>query len=290
MLKSMTGFGKAECEINNKKVSIEIKSLNSKNIDIYTKIRGIYREKELYIRNLLSKQLERGKIEFSLYYEIINEEKTNIINQEVVKNYIKQLQSVNTDLELNSNEQLLQSAMRLPDVLTPSKEELDNEEWEVVNSQINTAIENIISFRKQEGESLQKDISLRINNIESKLKEVEQFESQRIETVKQRIKDNLEELKIKNIDNDRFEQELIYYLEKFDITEEKVRLKNHCKYFIEMLSEEGAIGKKLGFISQEIGREINTLGSKANNTDIQKIVVNMKDELEKIKEQVLNIL
>lgn len=286
----MTGFGKAECEINNKKVSIEIKSLNSKNIDIYTKIRGIYREKELYIRNLLSKQLERGKIEFSLYYEIINEEKTNIINQEVVKNYIKQLQSVNTDLELNSNEQLLQSAMRLPDVLTPSKEELDNEEWEVVNSQINTAIENIISFRKQEGESLQKDISLRINNIESKLKEVEQFESQRIETVKQRIKDNLEELKIKNIDNDRFEQELIYYLEKFDITEEKVRLKNHCKYFIEMLSEEGAIGKKLGFISQEIGREINTLGSKANNTDIQKIVVNMKDELEKIKEQVLNIL
>jgi len=290
MLKSMTGFGKAECEINNKKVSIEIKSLNSKNIDIYTKIRGIYREKELSVRNLLSKQLERGKIEFSLYYEIINEEKTNIINQEVVKNYIQQLQTITNDLGFNSNEQLLQSAMRLPDVLTPSKEELDNEEWEVVNSKINTALENIISFRKQEGESLQKDISLRINNIESKLKEVEQFESQRIETVKQRIKDNLEELKIKNIDNDRFEQELIYYLEKFDITEEKVRLKNHCKYFIEMLSEEGAIGKKLGFISQEIGREINTMGSKANNTDIQKIVVNMKDELEKIKEQVLNIL
>ncbi|MEA3316833.1 MAG: YicC/YloC family endoribonuclease [Bacteroidota bacterium] len=289
MLKSMTGFGKAECEINNKKISIEIKSLNSKNIDIYTKIRGVYKEKELYIRNLLSKQLERGKVEFSLFYETINEKRANTINTDVVTDYIKQLQSISEETNLN-NAEILASAMRLPDVLSTNREELDNNEWAEVNTLIESAIKNIIEFRNQEGIFLQKDITQRIINIESNLKEIEKFESQRIEKIKQKLKDSIKELNIKNIDNERFEQEIIYYLEKLDITEEKVRLTNHCKYFTEMINEPGAIGKKLAFISQEIGREINTIGSKANDYDIQKIVVLMKDELEKIKEQVLNIL
>lgn len=291
MIKSMTGFGKAECELKDRKVIIEIKSLNSKNLDIYAKIPGMYREKELEIRNIISKKLQRGKVEFVLYYEITDDNKATTINSGVVKNYIDQLKSVADDLNLETSEQLLQIALRLPDTLNTERDKIDENDWEIISQTIINALDKLDEFRIQEGKFLHKDIEQRIKIIDDKKNEITPFEIARTEKIKEKLKVSLNKnVDEQDYDKNRFEQELIYYLEKLDITEEKVRLTNHCNYFLEMLDESESNGKKLGFISQEIGREINTIGSKANDSDIQKRVVLMKDELEKIKEQMLNIL
>ncbi len=291
MIKSMTGFGKAECELKDRKVIIEIKSLNSKNLDIYAKIPGMYREKELEIRNIISKKLQRGKVEFVLYYEITDDNRATTINSGVVKNYIDQLKSVADDLNLETSEQLLQIAIRLPDTLNTERDKIDENDWEIISQTIINALDKLDEFRIQEGKYLKKDVEQRIKIIDDKKNEITPFEIARTEKIKEKLKVSLNKnVDEQDYDKNRFEQELIYYLEKLDITEEKVRLTNHCNYFLEMLDESESNGKKLGFISQEIGREINTIGSKANDSDIQKRVVLMKDELEKIKEQMLNIL
>lgn len=286
----MTGFGKAECLLPSKKLTIEIKSLNSKQVDTSTRLPAIYKSKDLQVRKLLTEKLERGKIECSFHYEFI--EGTGVqINSRIVKEYFIQLSQLSEDLGIENKDQLLSSIMRLPDTVTSEKAELDEEEWEKVTDSLNDCLDEIDAFRIQEGISLEKDLMGRCQSISKKLKAVEPFEEERISKLKERIFSNLEELRTKeDVDQNRFEQELIYYLEKLDISEEKVRLKNHCEYFLEVLEKGSPNGKKLGFISQEMGREINTLGSKANHTDIQRLVVEMKDDLEKIKEQVLNVL
>lgn len=288
----MTGFGKATLELENKKVSIEIKSLNSKQLDINTRIPNLYKEKDLVLRNEIKNQLERGKVELSVFIESVGTDKETKINKPIVEAYYQQLTELSSELGIPMDkEPILQTIVKLPDALKTEHQELDEEEWNQIFAGFKSAVADLNSFRKQEGEALQVDIFERIANIEKLLEEVPQYESKRIETVKTRINDNLKEFVEKqNVDKNRFEQEIIYYLEKLDITEEKVRLANHCKYFIETADNGNSIGKKLGFIAQEIGREINTLGSKANDSDIQKIVIQMKDELEKIKEQLLNVL
>jgi uncharacterized protein (TIGR00255 family) len=288
----MTGFGKATLELENKKVSIEIKSLNSKQLDINTRIPNLYKEKDLVLRNEIKNQLERGKVELSVFIESVGTDKETKINKPIVEAYYQQLSELSSELGIPMDkEPILQTIVKLPDALKTEHQELDEEEWNQIFAGFKSAVADLNSFRKQEGEALQVDIFERIANIEKLLKEVPQYEANRIETVKTRINDNLKDFVEKqNVDKNRFEQEIIYYLEKLDITEEKVRLENHCKYFIETAKNGKSIGKKLGFIAQEIGREINTLGSKANDSDIQKIVIQMKDELEKIKEQLLNVL
>ncbi|RUT78638.1 YicC family protein [Ancylomarina longa] len=288
----MTGFGKATLELENKKVSIEIKSLNSKQLDINTRIPNLYKEKDLVLRNEIKNKLERGKVELSIFIESIGSDKEAKINKPIVEGYYQQLLELSTELGIPMDrEPILQTIVKLPDALKVEYQELDEEEWNKIFKGSQAAVNDLISFRKQEGAALQTDIFSRISNIENLQAEVTQYESKRIETVKTRINDNLNDfIEKQNVDKNRFEQEIIYYLEKLDITEEKVRLANHCKYFIETANSNNAIGKKLGFIAQEIGREINTLGSKANDSDIQKIVIQMKDELEKIKEQILNVL
>lgn len=287
----MTGYGKAECELKDRKVIIEIKSLNSKNLDIYTKIPGIYREKELEIRNIVSKKLLRGKVEFVLYYEISDDNKATSINSGVVKSYFEQLKSIADDLNIETSEQLLQMAIRLPDTLNTERDSIDEDDWKIINETIVNALDQLDEFRIQEGKYLKEDIEQRIKIIDDSKNKITPFEINRTEKIKEKLKESLNKvIDEKDYDKNRFEQELIYYLEKLDITEEKVRLTNHCNYFIEMINEPESNGKKLGFIAQEIGREINTIGSKANDSDIQKFVVLMKDELEKIKEQMLNIL
>ncbi|MBU8893953.1 MAG: YicC family protein [Bacteroidales bacterium] len=291
MIKSMTGFGKDDCELKDRKITVEIKSLNSKNFDIYTKIPGIYREKELEIRNTISKILQRGKVEFVLYYEVTDDNKATSINPGVVKNYYNQLKSIASDLDLQTSEQLLQMAIRLPDTLNVERDKIDENDWKEIKEAVVKALTQLDEFRIQEGKFLHKDIEQRINLINNYKDEITPFEENRTKKIRARLNESLSSLNNEaEIDKNRFEQELIYYLEKLDITEEKVRLTNHCNYFIEMLNEPESNGKKLGFITQEIGREINTIGSKANDSDIQKYVVLMKDELEKIKEQMLNIL
>ena len=291
MLKSMTGFGKAICELNDKIVTIEIKSLNSKQLDIYSRVPAAYREKDLEIRSLLSKKLKRGKIEFNLNIEITDTKNTASINAPIVKAYYKQFKQIGTDLNIDPNDLIFSVIMRLPDSLKVNKEELDDTEWTAIRASIDEAISSLDEFRLQEGSALKKDLKLRVDNIESNLILIEPFEAERIKAVREKIETNLKEYsELDKIDSNRFEQELIYYLEKLDITEEKVRLRNHCSYFSEVIDSTEAVGKKLGFIGQEMGREINTIGSKANHHDIQKLVVGMKDELEKIKEQVLNVL
>ncbi len=289
MLKSMTGFGKAECMLPARKLTIEIKSLNSKQIDTNTRLPAIYKEKDMEIRQLLSRHLDRGKVECNFHYEVI-EGAAATINTMVIKDYLRQLEEVTAEHQIDPSD-LLAAVMRLPDTVTSDRAELVEEEWKVVKDALVTAISEVDQFRIQEGAALEKDLAECIGNISRKLKETEPFESARIEKLKKRFTNNLEELRLtEDIDKNRFEQELLYYLEKIDINEEKVRLKNHLDYFIEILKKGSPNGKKLGFISQEIGREINTLGSKANHSEIQRIVVEMKDELEKIKEQLLNVL
>lgn len=291
MIKSMTGFGKAAGEINNKKVTVEVKSLNSKQADINLRIPSFYKEKELPLRSHISKELQRGKIELNLYVELLDGQSNYQINQELFKKYYQDLSELANDLDQNQNTDLMAIVAKLPDVLKSEREELDENEWEGIQEIIKTAISHLNEFRIAEGKSLEEDLKLRINNISALLKEVEKYDASRIENIKERINNNLNEaVGEDNINKDRFEQELIYYIEKFDVTEEKTRLTTHLNYFLETVNGSNSEGKKLGFIGQEIGREINTLGSKANNADLQKIVVQMKDELEKIKEQVLNIL
>lgn len=291
MLVSMTGYGKATCELVNKKLSIEIKSLNSKQLDINSRMPGYYREKEIAVRNLISKTLIRGKVDFSMYAEVSGVENNSIVNTPLVKGYFDQLSKISEELGIENKAELLSIIMRLPDTLKNEREELNEDEWTLVMVGIQNAIDDLIKFRIQEGLTLEKDITERITLIKKLLNEVEPFEKLRLQKVKERLRNNLLELSEKeNIDENRFEQELIFYLEKMDITEEKVRLAHHLEYFLETVKLDEEVGKKLGFISQEIGREINTLGSKANDSDMQKIVIDMKDELEKIKEQLLNVL
>jgi uncharacterized protein (TIGR00255 family) len=282
----MTGFGKASLQLPTKKITVEIKSLNSKGLDLNTRMPSVFREMELGLRNQLSQRLERGKIDFSLYIEVTGEETSSKINVPIVKAYINQMKAVVPNAD---ETELMKMAVRMPDVLKTERDEIDENEWKQIQTVIDEALNNIQNFRKDEGSSLEKEFVLRTGNINSLMKEAVSFDTERIETVKTRLRTALDELKV-NVDENRFEQELIFYLEKYDITEEKVRLENHLNYFVETLSGTEANGRKLGFISQEIGREINTMGSKSNHSGMQKIVVMMKDELEKIKEQVLNVL
>lgn len=290
MIKSMTGFGKATGEWKNKKITIEIRSLNSKQMDLNIKMPSLYRSKELELRSYITKQTERGKIDVTIYVENGIDENLTIINKTLVETYIHQLKEI-AEKTNSKTEDFLSIAMRMPDVFKQEREELDEEEWKYVMQKTGEAIATLNQFREDEGKVLLKDFTERIGIILTLLKEIELLEQLRIQQIREKIKKNISELiPIENIDKNRFEQELIYYIEKLDITEEKVRLRSHCNYFLEALKSPNAEGRKLGFISQEIGREINTIGSKANDARIQKIVVQMKDELEKIKEQSLNVL
>ena len=291
MIKSMTGYGKAECELAAKKITIEIKTLNSKNIDIHTKIPSYYREKELEIRNLLTDKLQRGKVEISLYYEITDEAQAAEVNAQIVKSYYQQLKGIADEVGIVGSDVLLQTVMRLPDTLRMDRTEIDDEEWHALKRIILEAAGEVNRFREQEGRSLQTDVTNHIKSIKSYLPEIERHEKQRVDKIRERIANNFNEFfGDKDIDKNRLEQEILYYLEKLDINEEKVRLDNHCNYFLEMIEDNEPVGKKLGFICQEIGREINTVGSKANDYEIQRRVVLMKDELEKVKEQIANVL
>ena len=281
----MTGFGKSILQLPNKKITIEIKSLNSKNLDFNARIPSQYKEKELKLKNTIAKSLVRGKIDFSIFIESTGEETTNTINANAVKNYIEQLKQIVDGDET----ELLKMAVRMPDALKTQREEIDTEEFLEIENSLEEALSEIINFRKSEGAALKEDLDLRTETIKRLLNDIIVMDPQRIAAVKERLLKAVSELK-ENVDENRFEQELIYYIEKFDITEEKVRLEKHLSYFQETVNQEGANGKKLGFISQEIGREINTIGSKANFAPMQQLVVQMKDELEKIKEQLLNVL
>ena len=286
MIHSMTGFGKASLQLPTKKITVEIKSLNSKGLDLNTRMPSVFREMELGLRNQISQRLERGKVDFSLYVEVTGEETTSKINVPIVKGYINQMKAVIPNAD---ETELMKMAVRMPDALKTERDEIDENEWKQIQTVIDEALENIANFRKDEGASLEKEFQLRIANIHNLMNEAVSYDAERVETVKTRLRTALDELKV-NVDENRFEQELIFYLEKYDITEEKVRLGNHLNYFLETLNGTEANGRKLGFITQEMGREINTMGSKSNHSEMQKLVVMMKDELEKIKEQVLNVL
>lgn len=286
MIQSMTGFGKATLQLPTKKITVEIKSLNSKGLDLNTRMPSVFREMELGLRNQLSVRLERGKIDFSLYIEVTGEETTSKINVPIVRGYINQMKAVIPNAD---ETELMKMAVRMPDALKTERDEIDENEWKKIQTVIDEALENIAQFRKDEGVSLEREFLHRIANIMTLMNSAVAYDSERVETVKTRLRTALDELK-ENVDESRFEQELIFYLEKYDITEEKVRLENHLNYFIETIAGTEANGRKLGFITQEMGREINTMGSKSNHTEMQKLVVMMKDELEKIKEQVLNVL
>ena len=286
MIQSMTGFGKATLQLPTKKITVEIKSLNSKGLDLNTRLPSVFREMELGLRNQLSQKLERGKVDFSLYVEVTGEETSSKINVPIVKGYINQMKAVIPNAD---ETELMKMAVRMPDALKTERDEIDENEWKQIQTVIDEALQNIVQFRIDEGVSLEKEFLHRIANIMTLMNNAVAYDAERVETVKTRLRTALDELK-ENVDENRFEQELIFYLEKYDITEEKVRLENHLNYFIETLAGTEANGRKLGFITQEMGREINTMGSKSNHSEMQKLVVMMKDELEKIKEQVLNVL
>ncbi len=285
MIQSMTGYGKSVLQFPTKKISLELKSLNSKNLDLNTRMPSVYREKELHIRKLIASHLVRGKVDFSLYLEITGEETTSKVNKPVVKTYMEQLKEV-VD---GDDTELLKMAVRFPDALSTERDDIDADEWKLIEDGIEDTLEKIIDYRLQEGKALEKDFVNRIENIDNLLEQVIAIDPERIENVRERLRKGIADLKEK-VDENRFEQELVYYIEKFDITEEKVRLHNHLEYFVKSLNSADSNGKKLGFIGQEIGREVNTIGSKANYAPMQKLVVQMKDELEKIKEQLLNVL
>ncbi len=287
----MTGFGKSEFEINCKKITIEIKSLNSKQSDISTRIPQSYREKELDIRRELNDILIRGKIDCSIFVESLGEKGNTSINGPVVKNYFNDLSRISTELGLPVNERILEIIMRFPDAVKVNYETLDEEEWELIHRNFLAALHQLDKFRIQEGLAMETDLVENIGSITNLLKEIGPHEQKRIDSIKSRMNGNLESLYLNgNVDINRFEQELIFYLERLDFNEEKVRLSNHCAYFLDTLKEAESNGRKLSFIAQEIGREINTIGSKANDSNIQRIVVRMKDALERVKEQVLNVL
>ena len=291
MIHSMTGFGQASCEFEDKKISIEIKSLNSKQLDLYVRLPQVYRDKELEIRNALNSRLRRGKIDLSLFVEYKEGQVPVRINTGVATGYYRQIREILEELDVHTGEPVMQAVLRLPEVLNSERQAPDEAEWEKVLQTLVDASDALEAYRKTEGETLEKDLLMRIGYIESFLLDIETFENERRETIRQRLTDSLNEvLPPEKIDGSRFEQELVYYLEKLDITEEKTRLAHHCSYFRDVMQEDDMVGRKLGFISQEMGREINTIGSKANHMGIQKVVVMMKDELEKIKEQLLNVL
>jgi uncharacterized protein (TIGR00255 family) len=281
----MTGYGKSVLQLPTKKITIELKSLNSKNLDLNARMPSIYREKELAIRKILADKLVRGKIDFSIYVEATAEDTSSQINTPVVKQYIEQLKQVVDGDDMD----LLKMAVRFPDALNTVREEIDENEWKAIQTEINHAINELNSYRLNEGKVLEQDFNNRIVTITELLDKVIAMDPERVEGVRERLLKGVEELREK-YDENRFEQELVYYIEKFDITEEKVRLKNHLNYFSESINSKDSNGKKLGFISQEMGREINTIGSKSNYAPMQQLVVQMKDELEKIKEQLLNVL
>ena len=286
MILSMTGYGKTEIQLPTKKITIELKSLNSKNIDLNVRMPSSYKEKELLIRKKIAAKLVRGKVDFSIYVENIGDNLSTQINQESIKAYMNQLKEISNASDL----ELLQMAIKLPDTLQSKRESLDEDEWGLIENAIDSALEKIDLYRSDEGNTLKLDFEKRIEKIQNLLEDVIKIDPLRIQNVKDKLQKAIIELEVK-VDENRFEQELIYYLEKLDITEEKVRLKNHLDYFLKELNDSSSSnGKKLGFITQEMGREINTLGSKANFANMQKIVVEMKDELEKIKEQNLNVL
>ena len=288
MIHSMTGYGKSVLHLSDKKVTIEIKSLNSKNLDLNVRIPSYYRIKELAVRKELASKLVRGKVDFSIYIEMTADETSTTVNKGVISEYMQQLRNV-VQTGSSNDVELLKMAVRMPDALKTEREELDEDEWAQISVNIQKAVKDIIQYRIDEAASLEKDFKLRIENIQSYLEEVKSFDGARITHVKERLKKAIDDLKVQT-DENRFEQELIYYLEKLDINEEKVRLANHLTYFLQELGTEDSNGKKLGFIVQEIGREVNTIGSKANFAPMQKAVIQMKNELEKIKEQVLNVL
>ena len=301
MIQSMTGYGKAELNLTNANFTIEVRSLNSKQIDANVKMSSIYRDKEIELRKLLSEKLQRGKIELSIWREK-SESNTNYkVNTEVIKDYHNQVLQLKKDLGLKWNmwtmtpfsaksSDILPTLLKMPEALIKGEEKANDNEWDEIAKGVDIAIENILQFRLEEGKKLEEDITTRINTLSRLLTEILPFGKGRIEKVKKSLADKLAEIDTKNIDENRFEQELIYYLEKQDITEEQVRLDAHLSYFLETMKTDSPNGKKLGFIGQEIGREINTIGSKSSDAEMQKIVVQMKDELEKIKEQLLNIL
>ena len=290
MIRSMTGFGSAAVEYGNKTISVEIKSVNSKFFDLTLRLPSLYREKEFEIRSDLSRQIERGKVECSISLESQEAPKKSSINASLVKAYYEELKVISDDLKLPPPN-FLKVILGLPDVMSAEKSLLEEEEWTAVKQAIDKALIAFQDFRKMEGKSISVDLNERLEAIEAGLKELEPFEAGRIELVRKRLQLNLEEfIQVNNIDRNRLEQELIFYIEKYDISEEKVRLKSHLSYFLKTMNEDPSGGKKLSFIGQEIGREVNTIGSKANEANMQKAVVGMKDELERIKEQVLNIL
>ena len=286
MIQSMTGFGKATLQLPTKKITVEAKSLNSKGLDLNVRMPSVYRELELGLRNQIASALERGKIDFSIYVENSAEQTSTKVNVPIVKAYINQLREVYNEAD---ETELMKMAVRMPDALKTEREEIDENDWKQIQSVIEEGLANIINFRKDEGASLEKEFQLRIGNIRSYMEQALALDPERVQAIKDRLQTAITELKV-NVDENRFEQELIYYLEKLDITEEKVRLTNHLDYFLETIKGKEANGRKLGFITQEMGREINTMGSKSNHAQMQKLVVMMKDELEKIKEQVLNVL
>jgi len=291
MLKSMTGYGKATFENDKRKITVEIKSVNSKSIDIQMKIPQIFREKDIELRHQLSTSIQRGKVDCLIEFEDKDIPVKSIINQVVVNEYYRQFKNISENLNYDFEKMsVFELIMRLPDVMKTTDKQIDEQEWHDVTNTFLQAIEEFEKFRLQEGRSIEKDLLAKINMIEIKLTQVEPFERERINVVKSKIISAFNDLKEIDIDKNRLEQELIYYLEKIDINEEKVRLANHCRYFVETIKKENAPGKKLVFISQEIGREINTLGSKANQYNIQRLVVEMKDELEQVKEQLMNVL
>ena len=286
----MTGFGKVTAELSSKKVTVEVKSLNSKQLDLSTRIPSIYREKEMEVRSLLLQKLERGKVEFNIYIESTDKSMVTQINASAMADYYRQIVEVSTQLGIALPNDLLSTLLRMPDVIKTDTAEADEAEWNEVRGLVEQAIQHLIDFRVQEGVMLQRLFEQKIRNIAALLERVSVYEVERVEKIKSRIKDNLQKLADQDYDKNRFEQEMIYYIEKLDVNEEKTRLDNHLKYFLTTMQEGHGQGKKLGFIAQEMGREINTLGSKSNHAEMQKIVVQMKDELEQIKEQVLNVL
>ena len=285
MIVSMTGFGKSVLQLPSKKITIEIKSLNSKNLDLNVRTPSLYREKELGIRKLMASKLVRGKVDFNLYLEITGEETSSQINKTVTKQYMNQLKDVVDGDPMD----LLRMAIRMPDAVTTERDDIDDDEWKTIENEIKITLDKIANYRAEEGKALEDDLSLRVKNISVLLEDVIKMDPERIDGVRERLNKGVSELKEK-YDENRFEQELVYYIEKFDITEEKVRLLNHLEYFIKSINSPDSNGKKLGFIGQEMGREINTIGSKSNYAPMQKLVVQMKDELEKVKEQLLNVL
>jgi uncharacterized protein (TIGR00255 family) len=285
MIQSMTGFGKSVLQLPSKKITVEIKSLNSKNLDLNARIPSQYREKELQLRNRISRELTRGKVDFSVFVEVTGEETTSAVNSAAIKKYMTQLREIHPA----SDVELLQMAVRMPDAFKTEREEIDEDEFKAIEQAVDEALREINDFRSAEGKALEDELEQRAGNIQVLLKQVMAMDPERISGVRERLLKGVADLK-ENVDENRFEQELIFYIEKFDITEEKVRLENHMEYFLKTLKSADSNGKKLGFISQEMGREINTIGSKSNYAPMQQLVVQMKDELEKIKEQLLNVL